>query len=65
MIDLILFFALGLCFGALLGIGLGRRSSTANAAYDRIRAEAATAEAAWKLKYEQLKDQYDNLKAKR
>ena len=32
-------FFVGLVIGALMGVGLGRRSKTANTAYDRSRAE--------------------------
>jgi hypothetical protein len=35
---------LALLIGALIGVGLGRRSKTANAAYDRLRDRAERAE---------------------
>lgn len=37
-------FLVGLVLGALIGVGLGRRSKTANAAYDRMRDRAERAE---------------------
>lgn len=36
----IIALALGLVIGAFIGVGLGRRSSTANEYYDRMRKEA-------------------------
>lgn len=36
----IIALAIGLVIGGFLGVGLGRRSSTANAYYDKIRLEA-------------------------
>lgn len=36
----ILALAIGLVIGAFVGVGLGRRSTTANAYYDKIRLEA-------------------------
>ena len=44
--------ALAFVLGAFLGVGLGRRSNHANAAYDKIRREAA-----------ELRDQLSDAKA--
>lgn len=48
---------LALLVGALIGVGLGRRSVTANDAYDRARA-------AWDLRETQLREQIDRLRKK-
>lgn len=50
-------FLVGLVLGALIGVGLGRRSTTANEFYDRARA-------AWDLREAQLQAKIDELKAK-
>jgi hypothetical protein len=50
-------FLVGLVLGALIGVGLGRRSKTANEYYDRARA-------AWDLREAQLQAKIDELKAK-
>lgn len=50
-------FLVGLVLGALIGVGLGRRSVTANDAYDRARA-------AWDLRESQLREQIDRLRKK-
>lgn len=48
---------LALLVGALIGVGLGRRSVTANDAYDRARA-------AWDLREAQLREHIDSLRKK-
>ena len=48
---------LALLVGALIGVGLGRSSKTANEYYDRARA-------AWDLREAQLQAKIDELKAK-
>lgn len=50
-------FLVGLVLGALIGVGLGRRSKTANEYYDRARA-------AWDLREAQLQAEIDRLKEK-
>lgn len=50
-------FLVGLVLGALIGVGLGRRSVTANEAYDRARAQ-------WELREAQLREQIDRLRGK-
>lgn len=48
---------LALLVGALVGVGLGRRSTTANEFYDRARAQ-------WDLREAQLQAEIDRLKEK-
>jgi len=48
--------AVALVAGALFGIGLGRRSSTANAYYDRARAEWDRREAQMQAEIQRLRD---------
>jgi hypothetical protein len=48
---------LALLVGALIGVGLGRRSKTANEYYDRARA-------AWDLREAQLRAEIDRLREK-
>lgn len=48
---------LGLIAGAFIGVGLGRRSNTANDAYDRARAS-------WELREAQLREQIERLQNK-
>lgn len=48
---------LALLVGALIGVGLGRRSVTANEAYDRARAQ-------WDLREAQLREQIQRLRDK-
>jgi hypothetical protein len=48
---------LALLVGALIGVGLGRRSKTANEYYDRARAT-------WDMREAQLKAQIEELKAR-
>lgn len=50
-------FLVGIVLGALLGVGLGRRSTTANEFYDRARA-------AWDLREAQLQAEIERLKEK-
>lgn len=50
-------FLVGLVLGALIGVGLGRRSVTANEAYDRARAQ-------WDLREAQLREQIQRLRDK-
>lgn len=50
-------FLVGLVLGALIGVGLGRRSTTANEFYDRARAQ-------WDLREAQLQAEIDRLKEK-
>ena len=47
---------LALLVGALIGVGLGRRSKTANEYYDRARATWDMREAQLKAQIEELKD---------
>lgn len=48
---------LALLVGVLIGVGLGRRSKTANEYYDRARAT-------WDMREAQLKAQIEELKAR-
>ena len=50
-------FLVGLVLGALIGVGLGRRSKTANEYYDRARA-------AWDLREAQLRAEIERLREK-
>ena len=50
-------FLVGLVIGALVGVGLGRRSKRANAIYDRARTE-------WDEREAELRDQIRRLQAK-
>lgn len=51
-------FLVGLVLGALIGVGLGRRSTTANEFYDRARAQWDLREAQLQAEIERLKEKY-------
>lgn len=53
-------FLVGLVLGALIGVGLGRRSTTANEFYDRARAQWDLREAQLQAEIERLKEKYGN-----
>lgn len=53
-------FLAGLVLGALIGVGLGRRSTTANEFYDRARAQWDLREAQLQAEIERLKEKYRN-----
>lgn len=53
-------FLVGLVLGALIGVGLGRRSTTANEFYDRARAQWDLREAQLQAEIDRLKDKYRN-----
>lgn len=53
-------FLVGLVLGALIGVGLGRRSTTANEFYDRARAQWDLREAQLQAEIERLKEKYRN-----
>lgn len=48
--------AVALIGGAFIGVGLGRRSSTANAYYDQARAQWAEREARMQAEIQRLRD---------
>lgn len=52
----LILLAIVLVGGAFIGIGLGRRSSTANAYYDRARAEWERRETQMQAEIQQLRD---------
>lgn len=52
----ILALAVGLLIGGFIGVGLGRRSTTANAYYDRIRKEADDLRARAEIAEAKLRD---------
>lgn len=53
-------FVVGLVLGALIGVGLGRRSDTANQFYDGARAEWDRREAQLQAEIDRLKEKYRN-----